>query len=84
MVRSHAVYYGFGLLVLAQNVYAYVHVGALDLVVQRLSYVVEEARSLGKRNVEAKLACHKPGKVGNFSGVRQNVLSVAGPVVKSS
>src|SRR5216683_741002 len=51
---------------------------ALDLVVDGLADVVEQARQLGDANIGANLRRHHGGEIGDFFGMVQHLLSVAG------
>ena len=52
----------------------------LDLMVKRLAYVVQQAGSLGQLDVQAQLAGHQSGQMGDLYGMFEHVLSVGGPV----
>ena len=67
------------LAVLAQQVDADLQVRALQLPVHRLADVMHEGGADGCACVEAELARHHTGDVGDFLRMRQDVLAVAGP-----
>ena len=52
-------------------------VRAVDLVVDRLADVVQQAGALGDLDVGAELGGHDAGEVGDLDGVVQDVLAVA-------
>ena len=57
---------------------------ALDLGGKSLTDVVEQTRSLGNDAVNAKLVCDNTGNVSDLKGVSEDVLTVAGTVLKST
>ena len=59
-------------------------VRALDLVVDGLAEVVQEAGALGGRLVEAKLGGHDAAEGGHLDGVREHVLAEGGAVAQGA
>ncbi|MPM14307.1 hypothetical protein SDC9_60669 [bioreactor metagenome] len=72
----------FLLLVLSGKFHAQLHMGAFHLVVHGLAQIVKQARPLGGLRVRAQLYGHHTGDVADLDGVLQNVLAVAGAVMK--
>ena len=70
-----------GFLVLAGDVHADGDVAALDLVVDALAEVVQQAGALGGGDVHAELGGQETSDVGDLDGVVEDVLPVAGAVL---
>ena len=56
---------------------------AVDLVVDRLADVVQQAGALGDLDVGAELGGHDAGEVRDLDGVVEHVLAVAGAVLEA-
>ena len=67
----------FGLLVLAGKVNADGHVASLNLVVDGLAEVMQQAGTLGRGNVHAELGSEQTGDLGDLDRVVEHVLAVA-------
>ena len=67
MVRHYGVYDLIILAVLLGNVGTYLHVRALNLVVDGLAYIVQQTCALGKRYVRAYFGSHNARKMGNLN-----------------
>ena len=57
---------------------------ALDLVVQRLADVMQQAGTAGLRDVHAELCGQDTGEIGHLQRVVQHVLAVAGAVAQAA
>ena len=55
---------------------------ALDLMVERLADVMQQARAARLLDVDAQLPGHEPGQPGDFQAVGQYVLAVGGAVLQ--
>ena len=73
-----------GLLILAGDVDADGHVAALDLVVDGLADIVQEAGALGGGHVDAELGSEQAGNVRNLDGVVEHILAVTGAVLHAA
>ena len=73
-----------GFLVLLGKVYADLDMAALDLVVDRLADVMQQACAARLNRVETQLARHHAGDVRDLDGVLQDVLAVAGAVAQAA
>ena len=67
MVRHYGVYDLIILAVLLGNVGTYLHVRALNLVVDGLAYIVQQTCALGKRYICAYFGSHNARKMGNLN-----------------
>ena len=72
------------LLVLAAELHAQIDMGALELVVQGLADIVEQAGPLGSIHVQAQLRGHEAGNVADLDGVLEDILAIAGAVVETA
>ena len=56
----------------------------LDVMVDSLAKIVQQAGALGGHNVQAKLGSHHAAQVGNLEGVLEHVLTKRGAVAQST
>ena len=82
MVGLNGVYDSFALLVLAGDIHADFHVGALHLVVHRLADVMQQTGAAGDDWVDAQLAGHHAGQERHLHGVVEHVLPVTRAVTQ--
>ena len=75
---------GFGFLVLSCDVDADGDMAALDLMVDGLADIVQQACALCDVHIDAQLRGHKTGEVGDLDGVVEHVLAVAGAVLHAA
>ena len=71
-------------LILFGDVYADADMAALDLVVQRLADVMQQAGTAGLRDVHAELCGQDTGEIGHLQRVVQHVLAVRGAVAQTA
>ena len=84
MVRGDAVDDLRALVIALGHLHAQLDVRALQLVIDGLADVVQQARALGKRHIRAQLRGHQAGEVGHLDGMLEHVLSVAGAVAHAA
>ena len=77
MVRLDGVHDALRLAVLARELRRDLAVRAVDLVVDGLADVVQQAGAAGDLGVGAELVGHDAGQVGDLDGVVEHVLAVA-------
>lgn len=82
MVRLDGVDHLAVLLVLAADVHADLDMAALDLVVQGLADVMQQAGAAGHGDVDPQLAGQQPGQPGHLHAVGQRILPKAGAVLE--
>ena len=70
------------LLVLAADIHADLDVAALDLVVEGLADVMQQAGAAGHGDVDPQFAGQQPGQPGHLHAVGQSVLAKAGAVLE--
>ena len=80
MVRLDGVDDRGRLAVAAREVGADDGMGTLDLVVDGLAEVVEQARTLSEAGVDAELGGHDGAELGDLDGVLEDVLAERGAV----
>lgn len=56
----------------------------LDVMVDSLAKIVQQAGALGSHNVQAKLGSHHAAQVGNLEGMLEHVLTKRGAVAQST
>src|SRR5213594_2014606 len=83
-MRAHRVHHRRGDLVSLEQVCPDHGVRTLDLVVDGLADVVEQARQLGDADVGADLGRHHGGEVGDLFRVVEHLLAVAGAKTKDA
>ena len=74
---------GLTLFILAGHVHADVDVRALDLVIERLADVVEQAGAAGHGGIKPQLGGHDAGQEGHLQRMVEHVLAVAGAVTQT-
>ena len=72
------------LVILAGQLSADGHVGALLLMVDGFADVMQQAGALGQLNVRPQLRSHHAAQVADFDGMLEHVLAVAGAVAKTA
>ena len=71
-------------LVLLGEVYTDLDMAALDLVVDRLADIMQQAGAAGGDRIEPKLARHHAGDMRDLDRVHQHVLTIAGTVTQTA
>ena len=84
VVRHDAVDHFVALVELLGQIRADGHVRALDFVVDGLADVVQKAGPLGELHIRAQFGGHDARQVGDFDGMFEHVLAIAGAVAHAA
>jgi len=83
-MRLNGVNDGFAFFVFTRNIDSDLNMRTFDFMVERLADIMQQAGAAGKSRVDAELAGHDAGKIGNLQRMVENVLTVAGAVTQPS